>query len=298
MFRLTCETCEKNTKKCLKSVFTIGTNNFKRSALVRHQKCDDHNVSCNAKKQKPYMTAAVKIVQKKYEPILEAQLRTALYMAKENIANRKFLSLIDLQISNAHIFYNSSVKETTDPDLGNRKPSGILRNHQAVMHMQQYLADVLQEMALIRIKNSPYIGIMVDESLDITTTKKLVMFAKIIHNGELKLEFCANVDIVDGKAETVYKEIINWLGSVGVNVDKVSGFGSDGASVMTGRKAGVGVKLKADNPRIIHIWCAAHRLALTGQLKESLICRMYKKLLLIFTIFMSFQHPGTTKLEN
>jgi hypothetical protein len=98
MFCLTCETYEKNTKKCLKSAFTIGTNNFQRSALVRHQKCDDHNVSCNAKKQQSYMTAAVKIVQKKYEPILEAQLRTALYMAKENIANRKFLSLIDLQV--------------------------------------------------------------------------------------------------------------------------------------------------------------------------------------------------------
>lgn len=166
--------------------------------------------------------------------------------------------------------------------------------------MQQYLADVLQEMALIRIKNSPYIGIMVDESLDITTTKKLVMFAKIIHNGELKLEFCANVDIVDGKAETVYKEIINWLGSVGVNVDKVSGFGSDGASVMAGRKAGVGVKLKADNPRIIHIWCAAHRLALVSYWaakRVSYLQNVQETLVNIYN-FYEFSAPRYNKIRE
>ncbi len=90
------------------------------------------------------------------------------------------------------------------------------------------------------------------------------MFAKIIHNGDIKLEFCANVEIFDGKADTVYKAIVDWLQSVGVNINRVSGFGSDDAAVMTGKKAGVGVKLKADNPRIIHIWCAAHRLALVS----------------------------------
>ena len=130
--------------------------------------------------------------------------------------------------------------------------------------MQKYMASVLKDTAIVRIRDSPYIGIMVDESLDIATNKKLVMFCRIIHEGEVWVEFCANISIADGKAETVYNCIIQWLQDIGVNMRKVSGFGSDGASVMMGRLNGVGVKLKSENPRIIHIWCAAHRLALVS----------------------------------
>ena len=98
----------------------------------------------------------------------------------------------------------------------------------------------------------------VDESLDIATTKKLVTFCKIVNNNQLKIEFCANIEVMNGTAETIYNAITEWLASVGVNIEKVSGFGSDGAAVMTGRRAGVGVRLQQVNPRITHIWCAAH----------------------------------------
>ena len=120
------------------------------------------------------------------------------------------------------------------------------------------------EMAVVRIRNSPYIGVMVDESLDIATTKKLVTFCKIVNNNELKIEFCANIEVINGTAETIYNAIMEWLESIGVNIAQVSGFGSDGAAVMTGRRTGVGVRLQQVNPRIIHVWCAAHRVALVS----------------------------------
>ena len=81
---------------------------------------------------------------------------------------------------------------------------------------------------------------------------------------DLRVELCDNISKVDGKAETVYDSILNWLQENGISITKVSGFGSHGASVMTGLLNGVGVKLKSLNPRIIHIWCAAHRLALVS----------------------------------
>ena len=40
------------------------------------------------------------------------------------------------------------------------------------------------------------------------------------------------------------------------------GFGSDGASVMTGRLTGVGTRLHQSNPYLVAIHCVAHRLAL------------------------------------
>ena len=42
------------------------------------------------------------------------------------------------------------------------------------------------------------------------------------------------------------------------------GFGSDGASVMTGRKSGVATRLKHRQPKLIAIHCVAHRLALAA----------------------------------
>ena len=43
---------------------------------------------------------------------------------------------------------------------------------------------------------------------------------------------------------------------------KVVGFGSDGASVMTGKNNGVAARLKRVNPFLISIHCKAHKLAL------------------------------------
>lgn len=171
-----------------------------------------------------------------------------------------FPFFLSLQIANAHIFAGTS----STSGLAHQKFKGIYTNNQAASVMQGYLAEVLMEMAVVRIKSSPYIGVMVDESLDIATTKKLVTFCKIVHNNELKIEFCANIEVINGTAETIYTAITDWLASVGVNINKVSGFGSDGAAVMTGKRSGVGVRLQQINPRIIHIWCAAHRVALVS----------------------------------
>lgn len=86
-------------KSVRSNAFVSGTSNFQRSALIRHMDSDDHilakknNTECN------YMTAAKKIVTKRYLPVLEAQLKTATAMAEENIPNRKFLTLIDMQVN-------------------------------------------------------------------------------------------------------------------------------------------------------------------------------------------------------
>ena len=42
------------------------------------------------------------------------------------------------------------------------------------------------------------------------------------------------------------------------------GFGSDGASVMTGHDSGVAAVMKCSNPYLISIHCFAHRLAPTS----------------------------------
>lgn len=57
---------------------------------------------------------------------------------------------------------------------------------------------------------------MLDESLDIATNKKLILFCKIVYDNQLRIAFCANISIQDGKSETVYNCIVNWLRDVGI----------------------------------------------------------------------------------
>ena len=91
-----------------------------------------------------------------------------------------------------------------------------------------------KEDALKRIKDSPFVGLMLDERLDITVQKTLVLFFKILVLGKAKIEFAANVEVKDGQAETIHSQVLNYLDSNNNPVKKLSGLGTDGTSVMTG----------------------------------------------------------------
>ena len=59
--------------------------------------------------------------------------------------------------------------------------------------LQTCISEVCKEDALKRIQKSPYVGLMLDESLDIAVQKKLVLFFKILVEGKSKIEFATNV---------------------------------------------------------------------------------------------------------
>ena len=79
--------------------FVHGATNFQRSALVRHQWGNDHAMAVEVIKQRKCHEKVMRHVEEKSSTALKAQVRTALLMAKENIADRKFNALIDLQVS-------------------------------------------------------------------------------------------------------------------------------------------------------------------------------------------------------
>lgn len=58
----------------------------------------------------------------------------------------------------------------------------------------------------------------------------------------------------DGTTTTISNEIRNKLQSFGLDIINLVGLGSYGASVMFGKKGGIGVLLS-------HVHCVAHRLA-------------------------------------
>ena len=57
----------------------------------------------------------------------------------------------------------------------------------------------------------------------------------------VKTKLVGNIRIPDGTASTIVTEVINKLRTIGLQTVNLVGLGSDGASVMFGRKTGVGV---------------------------------------------------------
>jgi hypothetical protein len=131
---------------------------------------------------------------------------------------------------------------------------------------------------------------MIDESTDISVKKQLVLYGRTVVEGKLSTRFLKVVDLPDGKACTITQALIAYLQSFGLSIDSLSSFGSDGASVMTGRHSGVAARLCRLNGQIIQIHCICHRLALaTGQARNEVpYLKKMKEYLLALWKFFNF----------
>ena len=84
------------------------------------------------------------------------------------------------------------------------------------------------------MQESSTFSIMVDESTNVSVLKQLVIYGRAVTSGKLKTRYLKIVDIDDGKATTIVDAITSYLQSSGLDLNKISSFGSDGASVMLG----------------------------------------------------------------
>ncbi|XP_061192620.1 uncharacterized protein C17orf113-like [Saccostrea echinata] len=106
----------------------------------------------------------------------------------------------------------------------------------------------------------------------------------------LETRFLCNIEISTPKAdaETIVNHVITELRVKGLDVSKLVGVGTDGASVMTGRKNGVIVRLKEYSPALVGIHCAAHRCALAASQASKCIPQLKKYSDTVANIFFYF----------
>ena len=125
------------------------------------------------------------------------------------------------------------------------------------------LAQQIEDSQLHALRTSPFYGLMIDESTDVSITKQLVLYGRYISElGEPCSTFLRIVDLMNGTAECIEEAIRAYLVEKELPTNKMMGFGSDGAAVITGRVTGVATRLHHSNQYLVSIHCAAHRLAL------------------------------------
>ena len=283
--KMTCKTCVAEGKD---NPFTSGCTNLRHSTLVRHMQTNQHKASLEAVSLRSTMNKQTMSVISKKNTAVTSTLRSVYWLAKEQLPTLKHRSLLNLQRLQGCSFPD-------ELEVG----SASYTSAQSASEMQDAIANVLKDDVNNKLVASPYISILLDESCDISVTKKLLIYAKTISSDfDIETHFLDNLQISDGTAKTIYQSVKNALQERNISLNKVLAVGSDGASVMTGRKNGfVALLKKQDSPYVIGIHCVAHRLALCSSQATDKVPYLKQYQQILSDIFYHFKRSALRRTK-
>ena len=224
-----CLLCKKHNTANLKNnsrVYNlIPAQRLKTDALKDHSKSAQHAAAVQAE-----MLSRVSIFHKEVEEqvkskdeVLQNAFMSVYWLAKEEMANKKFLSLLTLfqmlGLENMKHFRHRSAGSTIEIFLT--------------------LGRVLKQRVVEALRKSKAFGLLVDEVTDISVMEQLIGFAQYVSDdGEAMVKFLFVDNILEGSssanAETITNCISNNLDKCELDVQKMMSLVSDGAKVMTG----------------------------------------------------------------
>ncbi|XP_070546537.1 uncharacterized protein C17orf113-like [Ptychodera flava] len=247
-----CKLCREARKA---NKLAIVTNNFKTTTMVRHLEHKDHrNVQAAQIMQSNTVTVAVQREMTKREKSVITAMKRVYWMSKEGLPTKKYGSLLRF------------LEDVNCPNISDLRCGENAMYHTDVIacEFQDSIAHVIKTKLHKAVCNSITYSLITDESTDITVSKKLVIYCRLLNSAFLpETHFLSNVKVEDGTAAVITQELIKVLEGIGAQPSRLTGFGSDGASVMTGWKSGVAARLKSSvNEKLISIHCLAHKLAL------------------------------------
>ncbi len=115
-----------------------------------------------------------------------------------------------------------------------------------------------------RIKASSSFALLIDSSTDVSTEDHLLIYVRYLHPDMLiaTTEYLTCVKLLAITTDAITTILLGVMTTLGLDVQRMAGFCSDGVATMVGVKSGVATRLKAVNPRIVAVHCVAHRTAL------------------------------------
>ena len=153
-------------------------------------------------------------------------MRAVYWVAKEDIATVKCDSLL--------IFLDEvGLKSVKNLQVGG---NATYHSHQSAEGMQHATLAVLQSNIDKLVDASPFFSLLIDESTDVSNHEYLVVYVKLLNEFKPELAFLENINVQDGKAQAISTAVNLLMERRNLHKDKMAGFSSDGASVMTGKK--------------------------------------------------------------
>ena len=234
---------------------------LRRDKIVDHQKSQIHIESVRAERDKVESSSSGGIVAAFSQQVnlqrlaVVGALKIIYWLVKEEIAHHtKYESLLQLAVSLNCDYLRELIVS------GNAHYT----SHRIINEFVHVLSACVEEDTLTKVKSSQFMGTLCDESTDVGACSQLAMFVQIVYKGKSGPYFLKLVQIENEKADTIEQNILSTCQSAHISTSKIMGFGSDGASNMSGRHSGVGARLKQQIPELVMVHCCAHRVALAA----------------------------------
>ena len=117
--------------------------------------------------------------------------------------------------------------------------------------------------ALLEVIKANSFGLLIDEATDIATCSQLISFVQYVNSsGNTEVKFLGIKDVLQTFDSCNAAAIIKEFEDNHLNLEKLNGLATDGASVMLGKHNGVAAKLKEKAPALVNVHCVCHKLAL------------------------------------
>ena len=146
-------------------------------------------------------------------------------------------------------------------------------SEKTIQEMVFIMSEILEKKILESMRESGQFSILFDETTDCTVTEQLAVHGCFITNsGELRCCFLKIIDLlqpsglgsISANAQTITDRVCEFMTEAKLEISKLRGIGTDGASTMIGCRNGVVTRLKSLAPSAISVHCAAHRLNLAS----------------------------------
>ena len=220
------------------------------------------------------MREGIKRMRESKDDALHALFRTAYYIAKENLPFSKFKPTFKL------LKDVEAQRLTTDSYHDDKSCATFIH----------CISKCVMNDTITKVQKSPWFGVMVDESMDISTHHHMIIYLSYLDADCVPMtSFYGMVRTSDGTAKGLFDVIMCELRKANLDVAKLVAFGSDGCSTMVGRKNGVATLLKKVNPMLTSVHCVAHRanLAASNATKKSDYARKIDKLVNAIAVHFS-----------
>ncbi|XP_078585336.1 zinc finger protein 862-like [Branchiostoma floridae x Branchiostoma japonicum] len=230
---------------------------LRKAAVTDHGGCDTHTRSWETESQQRRGSIIHRELEKKRSTHFTAVHKAfgcAYFLARENVANRKFLPLINF------------LEDVGVPDVKYFEH----RSQGSIREVFLTIGETIQKTVIERIKRSGVFGVLVDDVTDAAALEQMITFVQFVDTEENKaaVAFLGTKDVLEShesaNAEALLDNFTELLDTCGLELSNIHGLCSDGASVMLGARNGFAARLKRlpGCGKVLAFHCVCHKLAL------------------------------------
>ena len=239
--KMFCKLCKQQGKSGVWA--NSGTNNFRQKTITDHETSSDHiNSVETAGRQQLTVVAGVSNAWENKQPDIHNALQVCYCVVMEELPDVKFKSVL------------------TFLQHGENAPHDL---SDMFYQLVKCLNDVVEDHLRDEIRQSPYIGIRLDEWTDHAGEKHLIINACYVSTtAEVKTAFLKCINGYDGQAVTIQKAVNDVAADYRIPVTRIVGLVTDCASVMANKLNIVSELMMEHNPHMVLVRCVCHCLDL------------------------------------